>query len=192
MSEIQGFLLGQEPDYRGRSWQEIISLDDKWWDECHDFIQWLFPLPVESKHAAYSPVLTEQDLTDLWENKTVQYNLLTFSKRFCKFLGIDILDIYCNHVRMGFNSINESDIASVRFRVSQSHSFSSQAKYWLKANDHNHLRINRMLQCLVLFGLENLAKEIFRCLVMIKCEFPDCITDETMVYWRNALTGYSY
>lgn len=179
MSDIQAFLLGQGSDHLGRSWQEILSLDDQWWDECHDFIQWLFPLPVESKHAADSPVLTEQDLTDLWENFLVQVNLVKFTERFCEFLGMKIF------VPFGANS-------KKRYRVSLSKNFSEQAQYWLRANDHNHLRINRMLQCLVLFGLENLAKEIFRCLVMIKCEFTDCITEKTMVYWRNALTGYSY
>ena len=183
MSEIQAFLCNNGPDHKGRTWQEIVQLDDQMWDECHDFIQWLFPLPVESKHAAYSPVLVEQDLSDLWENAQVQANLVIFAKRFCEFLGINI------HTPFGGPTPK-------RYRVSLQNNgfktFSQQYKYWLRANDHNHLRINRMLQSLVLFGLDNLAREIFRCLVMIKCEFNDCITDETMVYWRNALTGYSY
>lgn len=189
MSDIQAFLLGQGPDNRGRYWQEIISYSDGMWDECHDFIQWLFPLPVVSKHAAFSPVLTEQDLTDLWDNTIVQSNLINFANKFCNFLGISIFMPF--HTGLDFLPGGKG-FTETRYRVSLSKKFSEQSKYWLRANDHNHLRINRMLQCLVLFGLENLAKEIFRCLVMIKCEFDDCITDETMVYWRNALTGYSY
>ena len=189
MSDIQAFLLGQGPDNKGRFYSSILTFDDQMWDECHDFIQWLFPLPVESKHARFSPVLTHQDIEDLWNNSVVQINLINFANRFCSFLGINIF--MPSGAGLDFLTGGKC-FTEIRFRVSLSNNFSDQAKYWLRANDHNHLRINRMLQCLVLFGLENLAKAIFRCLVMIKCEFDDCITDETMVYWRNALTGYSY
>jgi len=159
------------------------------WDNCHDFIQWLFPLPVASKFFAGDdcPVLTGKDAEEVWNNHAVLGNLASSSRRFLSFMGLDLHHPYTTN-----SHLREADY-SVRVRVGySSHNFSEQSKYWLKANDHNHLRINRMLQCLVLFGLDNLAKAIFRCLIMIKCEFDDCITDETMVYWRNALTGYSY
>ena len=191
MSKIQDFLCNNSGvDHRGRTIEQILSFDDDLWNECHDFIQWLFPLPIKSKFFSGEDctVLTEQDLTDLWENTLVQGTLVDCTNRFCKFLGLDLF--------MPFGAINflpfGTNYTTTRYRVSLSKNFSSQSKYWLRTNDHNHLRINRMLQCLVLFGLENLAKEIFRCLVMIKCEFEDCISDETMVYWRNALSGYSY
>ena len=188
MSKVQAFLCNQGIDHRGRTAKQVLALDDQWWDDCHDFIQWLFPLPVASKffQGDDCPVLTIDDLTDLWDNRAVQNNLIDFATRFCNFLGLEVFSTF------------DPDVTpdTLRFRVSlkkhQPKPFSQQAQYWLRAHDHNHLRINRMLQSLVLFGLDNLAREIFRCLVMIKCEFDDCIKDETMVYWRNALTGYSY
>jgi len=177
MSKIQSFLCNSGPDHKGRTLDQILTLDDASWDKCHDFIQWLFPLPVASKFFAGDdcPVLTLGDLSLGMGHSVVRENLKKSVDRYLKFLGLSG-ECWTDEVP----------------HVYLSNKFSEQADYWLKANDHNHLRINRMLQCLVLFGLEDLAKIIFRALVMIKCEFDDCITGQTMIYWRNALTGYSY
>jgi hypothetical protein len=177
MSDITAFLVGTGSDHKDRTLKEILELDDQWWDDCHDFIQWLFPLPVESKHAAFSPVLTHLDVEFGGKDHLIQQNMLKAVDRYCKFLGIEY---------------RQRSHSADRIRFIRGKNFHDQTKYWLKARDHNHLRINRMIQSLVLFELEDVAREFFKCLSLIKCDFPDCITDETMVYWRNALTGYSY
>jgi len=177
MSAITNFLMGEGNDNQGRNLNTVLGFDDSKWDECHDFIQWLFPLPVESKFAEFSPVLTHLDVETCNEQVMIQVGMLFAVKRFMQFLGFETAVKRHKEDRIRFNRSNK---------------FDQQAKYWLKARDHNHLRISRMLQSLVLFEQENVALEIFKALSLVKCDFPDCITDETMVYWRNALTGYSY
>jgi len=182
MSQVTEFLLNRGPDHKGRKLDEIWDYDSEMFDHCHDFIQWMFPIPKPSKFFVGDncPILTLEDVLQIndWDSRRIKDNLETNAAKFLSFLGLQL-----RMVRFQGN---------VDYTVKLSHSFSDQVKYWLKPNDHNHLRINRMIQCLVLCGLEDLAKAIFQCLVMVKCEFEDCITDTTMVYWRNALTGYSY
>lgn len=179
LSKITAFLDGMGTDHHGRTLDDILKLEDSWWDECHDFIQWLFPLPRASRFFVGDncPILIEDDLKYYYGHGNLIFeNLFRSTERYLKFLGLEI-------------NLKSSP---GKYYIYTGPNFVEQEKYWLKANDHNHLRINRILQCLVLFGLDNLAKAIFRCLVMIKCEFSDCITDVTMVYWRNAISGYSY
>lgn len=172
-SQVIKFLRGEGSDHKNRIIEYIIAYEDYRWDECHDFIQWLFPLPVASNFfkGEGCPILTHLDVEYGRDSNEVKAGLMMGVKRFVTFLGLE--------QRHSTNFIRAKN-------------FDNQAKFWLRANDHNHLRINRMLQCLVLFGLDEVARAIFKCLSLIKCDFPDCITDETMVYWRNALTGYSY
>lgn len=197
MSKIQAFFKGDGTDHQGRTLNEVLELDDQWWDDCHDFIQWVFPLPMPSQFFKGDdcPLLSMEDISILSRETDIQSILSRSATRYCSFLGIELIDFrFLHSYDDPFEDIrvNDSGITCGSWRVAVADNFSEQAKYWLKANDHNHLRINRMLQCLVLFGEEELAKAIFKFLAMIKCEFPYCITDTTMVYWRNALTGYSY
>ena len=180
LSKVCSFLEGVGVDPRGRCLSDIWDYDNAEFDGCHDFIQWMFPLPKPSNFfKGYDcPVLLEEDLNYLRGSIHAQHNIETNVAVFLKFLGLRLKKF------QGYGTPLEYTVTASELV--------NQHEYWLKANDHNHLRINRMLQFLVLTDNENLAKAIFRCLVMIKCEFDDCITDETMVYWRNALTGYSY
>ena len=177
MSQIIEFLSGTGKDHRGRTLEEVLQYDDSEFDHCHDFIQWMFPLPKASNHfkGGGCPVITMGDMIDIRNSVQLQENLIKNVEKFLKFLGFEVTWDHLGNAT-----------------VDLSESFPEQVKYWLRPRDHNHLRINRMIQCLVLSDQEELAKSIFRTLVMIKCEFDDWITDETMVYWRNALTGYSY
>ena len=40
--------------------QEILDKDDDWWNNEHDFIQWLYPTDEHSKFNKDSPVLTKE------------------------------------------------------------------------------------------------------------------------------------
>ncbi len=185
MSRVTQFLLDRGPDHKGRTLSQIYQFGDDQFDGCHDFIQWMFPLPKQSNFFAGDkcPILVEDDVYEIRygsNRRILQANLKNNVQKFLTFLGFSLTTVW------GDVGVREEYIIRAELN------FSGQAKYWLKANDHNHLRINRMIQCLVMCGHEVLAKEIFRALSLIKCEFDDCITNKTMEYWRNALTGYSY
>ena len=54
------FLEGLTTDGRGKQITEILDQDDWFWENNHDFIQWLFPLDEESSTVRNSPVLNER------------------------------------------------------------------------------------------------------------------------------------
>ena len=54
---LVAFLAGNGVDAAGRSFHDILALDDDALERSHDFIQWLFPLDEPSRAVPGSPVL---------------------------------------------------------------------------------------------------------------------------------------
>jgi Opioid growth factor receptor (OGFr) conserved region len=57
------FLHGTGVDNNSRTFAEVMSHDDNWFEVEHDYIQWLFPLLEESNNVHDAPVLTITELT---------------------------------------------------------------------------------------------------------------------------------
>lgn len=55
---LHAFLAGTGRDARGRTLETVLALPDDALEQIHDYIQWLFPLPVPSRAQPHSPVLT--------------------------------------------------------------------------------------------------------------------------------------
>jgi Opioid growth factor receptor (OGFr) conserved region len=68
--------------------------------------------------------------------------------------------------------------------------FAECSERWLKAGNHNHLRITRILKSLRILGLENEALAFFECLAEIYGDETgkhlSCISSETFHFWRSA------
>lgn len=58
--------------------------------------------------------------------------------------------------------------------------------HWLSKNNHNFLRITRMLLCLKYFNYNFNYRNIMEELSFLKEDFPDIITDNTFSYWIAA------
>ena len=52
------FIEATGTDYQGRSIKRVWSFDDRQIDSTHDFIQWLFPLPLEKPWQLSRPTIT--------------------------------------------------------------------------------------------------------------------------------------
>lgn len=181
MQQTLDFLRGYVSDDADRYLYDMHNYTKEQWEDIHSFIQWMFPLPCVSKFHLYAPILTRYDVEIGREDKTIIKNLIKSTKFFLRFLGFKL-------TRKGlFNRKWRIE----RIKDGYWNGWKDFDKRWNKTN-HNYLRITRMLQCLVLFGLDDLAVEIWRELIFIKATCPSCISDETMAYWRNALSGYSY
>ena len=70
-------------------------------------------------------------------------------------------------------------------------SFAAKATGKLSQGNHNHLRITRILRCLSVLGLEAESKSFLECLAENYEDTQNkplpAISDETMLYWREAL-----
>jgi len=64
--------------------------------------------------------------------------------------------------------------------------FLEQTVLWRRPHDHNHLRITRVIRCLSLCGLNDLAEKVF---VYCRTEGEGIVPIETWrAYWREALS----
>ena len=85
-SEILRFYTGVDTDRSNRSFYDIINADDAFWEENHDHIQWVFPLPEPSEAQPQSPVLEERLFSHFSLNLTSRMRMVAALGRFVAFL----------------------------------------------------------------------------------------------------------
>jgi len=66
------------------------------------------------------------------------------------------------------------------------------ATQWVTGFDHNHLRITRMLKCLMLMGMEVEAQARFNEVMLITQIFPKVNLSTSIGYWRDAINPDNY
>ena len=57
--------------------------------------------------------------------------------------------------------------------------------FWLQPNDHNHLRITRILKSTALLSSKENAREFYDFIMLRVKEFQP-VTEESLQYWRNS------
>lgn len=73
MSAIIDFFSGDGYDDKGRHIYEILEdFGDEQLESCHDYIQWLFPLPEPSKFNPTAPLLSKEDI-EVFRGSNMQY-----------------------------------------------------------------------------------------------------------------------
>jgi hypothetical protein len=162
------FYLGRVADYKGRTLQEIWAWDHEKLEEVHDYIQVLFPLTEASQFVSRAPVLHQDEVEQFRGNATIRKNLHHSFELMLDFYGLE-----CNGRPP---------------RVSKASHFAERAQNWLVYGDHNHLRITRILKCLRLCGPDAAARAFLSCLLELRDEYPAEISDETLGFWRDAVT----
>ncbi|WP_461818151.1 opioid growth factor receptor-related protein [Faecalimonas sp.] len=159
-SKIVYFLWGKGTDNRNRHLSDLWKKGYFFLEICHDYIQWIFPLNEESKHNPKTPVLTEEEVAMIRSNEKIQENMLRSLDVMLQFYG---LERDGKKIRRGSN-------------------FDKRQRWWLTKNNHNYLRITRILKSLKLCGLQDYARAFLEELGQIYLEYP-VISDETFAYW---------
>lgn len=163
--DLVAFYRGEAPDYKGRTLQEIWCWDDDRLEERHDYVQVLFPLPERSAFNALAPLLDEATIACFRTDETIRANLLQSFRVMLRFYGFRVDE------KTG--------------EVLEAASFRERAPEWLFPEDHNHLRITRILKCLTLCGLQDQAAAFLRRLLTLPGQ--DRITAASRQYWRDAV-----
>lgn len=84
---FKNFLLGKEPDFKGRMIDEIWNFTDIQIEGNHDFIQLIFPLNKKSESSFHGYYLDSENLVnELKENSEIKYNIIKSSAWFLSFL----------------------------------------------------------------------------------------------------------
>jgi hypothetical protein len=83
---IVNFLEGIGTDSRGRHLDQILDEDNRFWENTHDFIQWLFPLNEESRAVKNSPVLIDEEIAMIRSSERAQEGIRSATTRYQSFL----------------------------------------------------------------------------------------------------------
>jgi Opioid growth factor receptor (OGFr) conserved region len=159
------FYRSESRDSSGRTLQEIWSWHPRQLENSHDYIQVLFPLKDASQFNRNAPLLDDKTVEQFRADERIQKNLLQSFRVMLRFYG--------------FRLDEQSG------EVVEADDFADRAPEWLFPEDHNHLRITRILKCLTLCGLSDRAAAFLRRLEAVAR--PDRVTPESLRFWRNAV-----
>lgn len=164
---LVSFYNGTGPDSEGRMLADMQQWHDSQLEAVHDYIQWMFPLPERSQFNRSAPLFDADTIQEFETNVTISTNLV---KSFVR-----ILDFY------GFVwKMDGGIIRSTKFR--------QKAEKWLSPNNHNHLRITRILRCMVLCGHHDVAQMFLGELQKVYDDSGK-ITAKTLGFWKSAVNS---
>ena len=135
--------LGENTDYKGRTLEEILAWTDNDLEITHDYIQVLFPTTVPSEAVRRSPFLQEQTVADINSDPEVlKYVQSGLRKSFSRMLSFYGLDMATKSSRVIIHTSGKPHVN------------------WSAPGNHNERRISRIISCLNLFDLGNVADEL--------------------------------
>lgn len=167
------FYLGTGTDHMGRKLEEILRKDDRWLEQTHDYIQWLFPLYVGSKFNPNAPLLTDE-VRAAFQDEAFPGNA-ELRKNFGK--AIQRMFVFYGY----FNGPLSPD------EVEPTGEWRNKADNWLSDGNHNYMRITRMLRCMTLLGRHKLAVSFRDALVDAASVHPKEISQRTIGFWNEAV-----
>jgi hypothetical protein len=151
------FLRGVGTDFKGRTHADILGCDDIKMEQCHDQIQQIFPIHERSKMTQNDPIITPEIVEEAKKYPEIKENLRKALDRMKRFYRI-----------MEY-ALEDGDVHPM----------------WDSPNDHNFLRITRMIRCLRLFGLEKEAKEFYDEMRYIDNNIG--LSPNACEYWKKAM-----
>jgi hypothetical protein len=171
MTELLLFYYGSHPDHRGRMLAEIVAQDDFWFEQTHDFIQWIFPLCDLSRASLHAPLVDGPTRRAFHDDALLRNHMRIAVSRMVKFLGLRF------------------DGKTVRC----AENWNLRKGEWFTEHGHNSLRITRVLKSMALLGLRDDAVALHTGLEAFCENEPDCgITAESREFWKEALTSAKY
>lgn len=75
MPDVIDFLNGKGTDFKGRMLRSMVDASDDELEQSHDYIQWMFPSDISSKHSEYAPVLTAGQVARLRNDNEALQNI---------------------------------------------------------------------------------------------------------------------
>ena len=180
MSQLTDYYRGEAVDTEGRKLQQAWDMWN-YWEQCHDFIQWVFPLPEPSDFNPNAPLLSKDDIKIFQSDPEIRKNLIHSTELLLKFFGIKLEIVDGDEFINGTIGIT----------------FDPGDKEWhcrkriFGEFNHNHLRMTRLLMCLTICDFEDVAEEIFSFLDWADEVLHEGIPDSCWVHWDAALEGRS-
>lgn len=154
--ELLAFFGDEGRTTSGYTLEQVLEWPDEDWELQHDFVQWLFPTDEPSHFNADAPVLDALSIARFRADPLLRHRLRRAFDRWLSFCGI---------------TLSEGGLAFDR----------PNPLVWTRQN-HNWLRITRILRSLNLLGLTDEARAFFALLTTIQAR----IDPTTWGYWERA------
>ena len=162
----------QATDSEGRTLGSILAWDDRKLEDCHNYIQWLFPLPERSSMSYSAPIINHTTFNAFRGRPELRDRMHDSLRRICRFYGFD------------FQASN--DLKDFRIERFEDRKFETRAQNWVKGFTHNHLRITRIIRSLRVLGLEAEATAFFRAVEDVY-NTTGRIGARSLLYWTRAV-----
>ena len=163
--------------YKGEPTPQGLRLADVWeWDfdqleDAHDYIQWVFPLDTPSAANPQAPLVTEETARAFEWDDVLRDRVERSLTVLLRFYGLERLVL-----------------PKKKIMIIRAVTFPERRGVWLWPNNHNHLRLTRMLRSLRLLGARKDAAALGKILDDIaRTEGRDVISEDTIMHWRRAL-----
>lgn len=168
-SDLIKFYTEAGQDQSNRVHREILAMTDTELERCHDFIQWIFPTATPSAFNPNAPLLDRATIKALVDHPTFRTRFSLAIKRMLEFWGLE-------YVGAG-KSIRVKPI--------------TQVQEWMEYDNHNLLRITRMMESCYLLGYEGVGQSLFTALIQTVKTHPAWYFIELMnvCYWYHAAYG---
>ena len=167
MSDAIAFLSGVGKDHAGRTVDQIAGWTHGDLEGTHDYIQWVFPTMARGQFNPHAPELTEADIVEGAGDDRVVRNLRRMAVVMARFYG---LERTCS-----------ADGTPQYELIEERH------PWWMRAGNHNFLRITRILSSLRLFGLTEEAEAL---LDVLEVRAPKYLgpadSRVALEFWRDA------
>lgn len=164
MSELVEFYKGNKPLKDGTFIHDILEWEDEKLEQCHDYIQWVFPLTEPSEFNPDAPIFTYEDSVAFVEDEDIYENVQPVFER--------MMDFY------GFTYGIDNELCLKDFK----HTF------WWHPKNHNMRRLTRIIKSLRLMGFENLSEALFQILMTLFEKMEGF--EEPVMYWKDAFRRY--
>jgi hypothetical protein len=164
-SNIISFFEMRCPDSEGRMLDEILDKSDDWFEFCHDYIQWLFPLKEPSQFNPDAPLLTQEDI-DYFRSPdaaNAASNYIESIERMFAFFGLNCANV------------------PGRLKLEEADNFEARKHTWAEDFNHNHLRITRMISSMKLLGFGNYAQAFYDYISVVGG------SENSKKYWEDAI-----
>ncbi|MCJ1470750.1 hypothetical protein MMC07_009397 [Pseudocyphellaria aurata] len=161
-------------DLQGRTLSTILAWSDDKLEDCHDYIQNLFPLPEPSIFNPDAPVISSGVFTAFRTRPELRNRLKESFRRMLKFYGLKLHE----------DGAKETVLKGENFGIA--------SKNWVTHFNHNHLRITRIIRCIRVLGLERQAQAFF---IALQKGFKGGgwgVGERTQLFWTRAATRPLY
>lgn len=162
-------------DAEGRSFDNLMAFPPSKLEAVHDYIQWLFPT---NKPSAFNPKAPMLDVATIEMLK----KSVVFHRRFTEAVARTFRLWEIPHTEI------EDEPCALPII---DHRFNDH-RYWMWQNDHNLLRMTRVMTSARLLGYKQTALSLFEALFGLSLvENGKFITNINLAFWYEAATGRS-